>query len=83
MTARDHAAPIPALVHIPLLGRRTVQDKGLALSFQMESTPYIGGEGYVGYVTVAVSKKDFWAWKLKTVFVMVPTVYSTIFNNVF
>jgi hypothetical protein len=52
--------------------------QGLALSFQMESTQYFGGEGYARYVTVAVSKKDFWARKVKySVFVMV-----SIFNDI-
>jgi hypothetical protein len=34
MTARDHAAPIPALVHIPLLGLRTVQDRAWLFPFR-------------------------------------------------
>jgi hypothetical protein len=77
------------LVHVPLLGSRTVQwydskrscrshscscthsalrledsrRQGLALSFQMESTQYFDGEDYTRYITVVVSKKDFWARK--------------------
>jgi hypothetical protein len=65
MTARDHADPIPALVHIPLIGLRTVGDRAWLYPFRWRVHNTLVVRVYAGYITVAVSKKDFWARKLK------------------
>jgi hypothetical protein len=85
MTARDHAAPIPALIHIPLLGRRSVRYRmglGSILS-DGECTQYFGGEGYAGYIIVA--QKDFGqgSYYRFSSLLWLYWLYSDIFNNVF
>jgi hypothetical protein len=77
--ARDNAAHIPALVHIPLLRLRTVRDGAWLYPFRWRVNNF-GGEGLRRvHHCCCVTKKIFGHNNENTIFVM---VYSMIINNV-